>query len=440
MNKKKAIIPKVQKLEGTIEIPGDKSISHRSVIIGSLCNNQIKVKNFLNSEDCLRTVEVFRSLGVEIIKDESELSIEGVGLFGLRCPQRELYFGNSGTAMRLMLGVLAGQKFNSILKGDKSLNSRPMDRITIPLSKMGASFSGRGKKYYAPIEVVGGRLEGITYSLPVASAQVKSAILLAGLYAKGKTTVIESYNSRDHTERMLDNFGANITVKGTKINIISSRSLEGRDIEVPGDISSAMYFILAGLIIPNSTLIIKNAGVNPTRIGAIRILREMGGDIKFVSKKDLNGEHDMEPREDIMVKSSDLHGVTITENIIPEAIDELPLLMVAGCFASGTTKIFGASELRVKETDRINSMFTNLRKLGANIEVNGDDVFIKKSELEAAKLESYKDHRTAMSLVVAAMGVNKGETVIKDIDCINTSFPQFFNVWDKLGVNYELVH
>jgi len=427
-------------LQGTINVPGDKSISHRSVIIGAISDGKVLVNNFLNSEDCNRTVDAFRDLGVNIsYKDDQKLVISGVGLRGLKEPKKELYLGNSATSMRLILGILAGQRFTVKLTGDNSLNSRPMDRVIIPLSQMGAKFESDEKECnHAPITIYGENLHSVCYASPIPSAQVKSAILLAGLYADGVTTVIEPFKSRDHTERLLGYFGADIRVEDNKVSIHPVDHLSPKSIDVPGDISSAMYFIIAGLIAPDSKIVIKNVGVNPTRIGALKILKNMGANINILEPN--SGDIcDSEPQADIEIKSSSLNAVTVKRELIPSAIDELPLIMVAGCFAQGITKIYGASELRVKETDRIVSMVANLKKLGANIEVKGDNIFIHNSKLKGNEVDSFLDHRTAMSLAVAGLACSTGETIIHDVKCVNTSFPDFFDILNQLKSDYEFI-
>jgi len=427
-------------LIGEVNLPGDKSISHRSVIIGALSEGEVIVKNFLDSEDCRRTIEAFCKMGVNIsYNNDKDLVIKGVGLRGLKEPKEELYLGNSGTTMRLMLGVLAAQSFSTKLTGDDSLNSRPMKRVTLPLSEMGARFEARGNNY-APIMIHGAKLKAISYTSPIASAQVKSAILLAGLYADGVTRITEPYKSRDHTERMLKHFKANIEVDGNSVSIHPTDSLEADSITVPSDISSAIYFIVASLIISDSKITIKNVGVNPTRIGALNILKDMGANIEILNKTSDDGL-DFEPRADIIVESSKLCGITINKELIPSSIDELPIIMVAACFASGETKIYGASELRVKETDRIASMVDNLKKMNANIKVKEDNIFIRESKLTVAELNSFNDHRTAMSLIVSgtALSSDSEKTTIDGTECITTSFPDFIDEFNKLNPDKKII-
>ncbi len=425
-----------QKINTNITIPGDKSISHRSIIIASLSDGKVLIKNFLDADDCNRTVEAFKKLGVDIDKDNNDIIVSGVGIKGLKPPSEDLYLGNSGTSMRIMLGVLAGQSFTVTLTGDDSLSSRPMNRIISPLSKMGAVLKGRNGNNYAPITVKGSKLTSIDYKSPVSSAQVKSSILLAGLYANGTTSVTEPYKSRDHTERLLSYLGADIKVDKTKVSINPVERLESKVISIPGDISSAMYFITAGLIVPDSKILIQNVGLNPTRTGALNIFKKMGAKIKII---DNSLDTSFEPFGDIEVETSNLKAVIINERDLPSAIDEIPLIIVAACFADGITKIYKASELRVKETDRIESMVSNLIKMGADIRVEKDDIFINGgSLLKGDKLKSFNDHRTAMSLTIAGMACESGMTTIDHVDCVSTSFPGFFDVLQQLNCKYEI--
>lgn len=416
------VVSKIHRLEGEVKIPGDKSISHRAVIIGSIANGVTKVFNYLMCDDCLRTITAFQRMGVDIILTDNIVTINGKGLFGLNQPDSELYLGNSGTSMRLLLGVLAGQSFQARLTGDASLSKRPMKRVIEPLRRMGADITAEKNEQYAPIMVRGRKLHPINYASPIASAQVKSAILLAGLYCDGTTRVIEPSKSRDHTERMLRIFGIDVEVKGLSISIFPGRLKSPGDIFVPSDISSAMYFIVATTILKDSSLVIKDIGVNPTRTGGFEILKRMGAEVSLSNVRELNGE----PVADIYIKSSELKGTTISKGEIPRCIDELPILMVAANFAEGITKIYGASELRVKETDRINSMVSNMTRMGAKIRVFGDDIEISGvRRLKGCVVDSFGDHRTAMSLIIAGL-LADGETTVCDTECISTSFPGFY--------------
>lgn len=430
----------VKKIEGVIEVPGDKSISHRAVMISSIAEGTTEVRNFLMGEDCLCTVNAFKEMGITIAYSPSPMGngqkiiIEGKGLRGLGKPKRELYLGNSGTTMRLLLGILSGQDFECVVTGDESLSKRPMKRVAEPLGLMGAEINPKQnwklKELYPPLEVKGKYpLNAIRYKLPIASAQVKSAILLAGLYANGSTETEEPSKSRDHTERMLKEFGADIKIQGLKVSVEKSVLKSNGEIFVPGDISSAAFFMVAALILKSSKVTFKNLGVNPTRTGIIDILKKMGARIETSNVK--NGY--FEPLADVTVYSSDLKGVNIEGALIPRAIDELPIIMVAAVFAKGTTAIKGAGELRVKETDRILSMATNLKKIGADITAEGDTVTINGGDgpIRGAEVDSFGDHRTAMSMLIAGLRA-EGKTTVLDTDCIKTSFPGFEGLLHKL--------
>ena len=430
---RKVTLGKTCSLKGQISIPGDKSISHRAVILGSIAQGLTRIRNFPESDDCLRTIKAFQSMGLKIEKTGlSEVVVQGQGLYGLKPSAKQIYLGNSGTSMRLLLGLLSGQKFKSTLTGDKSLSNRPMKRVVDPLKAMGALISGpRGN--YAPLQTGGSKLSGIKYKLTIASAQVKSALLLAGLYAKGAVKVVEPIICRDHTERMLKYCGASLKEekkkKGKEIILIPGSSLKPMDIDVPGDISSAAFFIVAGLIAPRSRVLLKNVGLNPTRTGIIDVLKRMGAHLEIKNRTRVCGE----PRGDILVKSSKLKGVYLGGKIIPRLIDELPIIMIAACAAQGTTVIKDAAELRVKETDRINSMAVNLKALGAALEPAADGMIIQgRRKLKGTKVKSFGDHRTAMSLAVAGL-IAQGQTIIEDTECINTSFPEFFKLLRSLS-------
>ncbi|MCK4248271.1 MAG: 3-phosphoshikimate 1-carboxyvinyltransferase [Candidatus Omnitrophica bacterium] len=430
---RKVTLSKTCSLKGRISVPGDKSISHRAVILGSIAEGTTRIRNFLESDDCLNTIKAFQSMGLKIEKTgPSEVIVQGRGLYGLSPAPKQIYLGNSGTSMRLLLGLLSGQKFKSTLTGDESLSNRPMKRVVDPLKTMGALISGpRGN--YAPLKTGGSKLSGIKYKLPVASAQVKSALLLAGLYAKGAVKVVEPIICRDHTERMLKYCGASLKEekkkKGKEIILIPGSSLKPMDIDVPGDISSAAFFIVAGLIVPRSRVLLKNVGLNPTRTGIIDVLKRMGAHLEIKNRTRVCGE----PRGDILVRSSKLKGVRISGKIIPRLIDELPIIMVAACAAQGRTVIKDAAELRVKETDRITSMAVNLKALGATLEPAVDGMIIQGSrKLKGTKVKSFGDHRTAMSLAVAGL-IARGRTIIEDTECVNTSFPEFFKLLRSLS-------
>jgi len=423
MKRKAMKIVPARSVRGEITLPGDKSISHRAVMIGSISEGTTRIENFLNAEDCLSTVDAFKKMGVRIGQDGDMLSVEGAGLKGLKKPVSPLYLGNSGTTMRLLLGILAGQDFECTLSGDESLSRRPMGRVTGPLRQIGADISGRDDANLPPLNIRGGRLRGIDHSSPIASAQVKSSILLAGLYADGITSVTEPFKSRDHTERMLKLFGADISVDGLKVSIKKSDGLKGKDLDVPGDISSAAFFIVAALLGRDSDLTIRNVGLNKTRAGIIDILRRMGAKIEVINERD-----DWEPVCDLAVRSGRLKATTVDRSEVPRSIDELPVLMVAAVFAEGRSIIRGAGELRVKETDRISSLQQNLNKMGAKISSKGDDVMIEGTGLlHNAKLSSFGDHRTAMAISIAARFCAR-ESTIDDISCVDISFPEFYNI------------
>lgn len=410
-------------LVGEITVPGDKSISHRSIIISSLSTGNSIIENLLESEDVERTIEAFKNMGVNIIKKNNKYYVEGVGLKGLEKPKKPIDCGNSGTTARLLSGVLVGQKFDSIIVGDESLSMRPMDRIILPLSKMGAKIKGRMNKHL-PICISPSqdKLKSIKYELPVASAQVKSAILLATLYATGKTSIIENKVTRDHTERMLEYFGCNVYRTNNVIYVDSNSVPVGKKIYVPGDISSASYFIVAATIIEGSNLTIRNVGINPTRSGIITVLRKMGADIKIVNKRELNNE----PVGDIVVKHAPLKGIVVDEQIIGTLIDEIPILAVAASLSEGTTVIKDAEELKYKESNRLKTIYSELKKMGANIKMMGNDLIIEGvKELNAGKLDSYNDHRMAMALSIAALKGN-GQSEILGYKSVNISFPSFY--------------
>lgn len=415
-------------LHGEITPPADKSISHRAVMFASLAEGTSTISNFLQAEDPLRTLESFRQMGIEIDDtDKNRIIVKGKGLHGLSAPADVIDCGNSGTTMRLMSGVLAGQSFSSVLTGDEFLLKRPMGRIITPLSEMGANIIPE-KGGFPPLNIKGGTLRPVKYNSPIASAQVKSAILLAGLYCNGRTTVTEPAKSRDHTERMLHSCGAYITINDLEVSIEGTKGLKPFDITIPGDLSSAAFFIVAALIVPGSEIVVRNVGINPTRTGILEILQSMGGEISLRNKHDVSGE----PVADIHVKHSELIGADIGGDLVLKAIDEFPVLCVASAMAIGMTKISGAAELRVKESDRIASMATELKKMGVQVEEFQDGLTIEGSEkIISTTVQSHGDHRIAMSMAVAGLTVD-GETTVEDTECVNTSFPGFTDLLDKL--------
>jgi len=424
-----------------IDIPPDKSVSHRAVILASISEGSTRIKNLLTGEDCLRTIEAFRAMGVRIdVAAATDVVIYGVGMRGLKRPKRPIYLGNSGTTMRILPGVLAGQDFSAILKGDKSLSKRPMLRIVGPLRRMGAEISGARLKVsasggkgdvYPPLKIHGGRLKAIKYKSKIASAQIKSCILLAGLFARGVTSVSEPVKSRDHTERMLGLFGCKVN----KVSVKGPVQLKSpRVVDIPGDISSAAFFIVAGCILPDTKIVIKNVGLNPTRSGVLDILKKMGARIEIQSPK--SKIQNKEPIGNIIVQTSILRGIRISPGEVVRAIDEIPIIMVAACFAKGETVIEGVGELRVKETDRVKSMVTNLRKMGADVKVEGDSLKVKGGkELHGARVSSYGDHRTAMSMLVAGLLV-KDNLRVTGLSCIKKSFPGFEKMFSKLQLSF----
>jgi len=421
-------IKQTRKLQGVVTVPGDKSISHRAIMLGALAQGTTEVTGFLMGQDCLSTVECFRRLGVDIELDKTKVLINGKGLDGLREPTDILDVGNSGTTIRLISGILAGQDFTTVLTGDQSICRRPMGRITKPLREMGASILGRQEGNLAPLAIQGGNLKNIAYTTPVASAQVKSSILLAGLYSDGYTTVIEPVKSRNHTELMLKNFGAQVEETDRTVRIKGRPELVAQNIKVPGDISSAAFFIAAGAVVPEGSVIIKEVGLNPTRIGIIDVLQEMGARIEIINKWQTGGEI----IGDVKVESSNLKGVKIGGEIIPRLIDEIPILAVAAASASGITEIRDAEELKVKESNRLLAIAKELNKLGARVEELPDGLRIYGGKaLKGAVCDSSSDHRIAMSLAIAGL-IAQGETTIQNSEVLNVSFPEFSKTLQKL--------
>lgn len=417
-------------IRGEITVPGDKSISHRSIMLGSIARGETTVRGFLRGEDNIATLNAFLAMGVAIDDDGETLRIAGKGLRGLAEPTDVLDCGNSGTSMRLLTGLLAPQRFYSVLSGDQYLRRRPMRRVVEPLTRMGACIHGREGGGKAPLAIVGRDLNGINYDSPVASAQVKSALMLAGLYAEGETRVAEPHLSRDHSERMFRHFGADIETGPVGVVVRGGRELDGRDIVVPGDISSAAFFMVAALIVPGSELLIRGVGVNPTRTGIIDILTAMGGSIELVDQREVSGE----PVADLLVRSSRLKGVGIAGEVVTRAIDEFPVICVAASLAEGRTVVREARELRVKETDRISAMATNLRAAGVTITETEDGMDIEGAEqLAGVAVESFGDHRIAMSMLIAGLSAT-GEITVNDTECIGTSFPTFFQLLEGVAV------
>ena len=409
-------------------MPGDKSISHRSVMFGALAKGDTEISNFLRGADCLSTISCFRSMGVDIEEKGENVLVHGKGLRGLRRPDGILDCGNSGTTTRLISGILAAQDFDVTLTGDESIQKRPMKRIIDPLSLMGAEIESVRGNGCAPLHITGAPLPGISSSPPVAAPQVKSAILLAGLYADGETRVTEPAPSRNHTELMLSSFGADVRTEGTTVTIRQAEELYGQKIQVPGDISSAAFFIAAGLLIPGSEILLKNVGVNPTRDGVLRVFRRMGGSIETTALSSGAGE----PAADLLVKASRLHGVEIGGEEIPSLIDEIPVIAAAACFADGVTVIRDAAELKVKESNRIAAMTENLRAMGADVTETEDGMIIRGGRpLHGAVIDSRNDHRIAMTFAVAALAA-EGETSIPQWDCVNISYPGFLEDLRKL--------
>jgi 3-phosphoshikimate 1-carboxyvinyltransferase len=433
-NMTKTITFKVQPgglLQGEARVPGDKSMSHRSIMLGSLADGVTHVKGFLEAEDALATLQAFRDMGVEIEGPvDGCLTIHGVGKHGLKAPKNDLYLGNSGTSMRLLSGLLAGQSFDSVLTGDKSLSGRPMKRVTEPLALMGADIKATDKGT-APLYITGkaGQLQGIDYAMPMASAQVKSCLLLAGMYADGETSVTEPAPTRDHTERMLSGFSYPVNQQGSKVTITAEGKLTAADIDVPSDISSAAFFLVGASIAPGSDLLLKHVGINPTRTGVIDILRLMGANIEVLNERVVGGE----PVADLHVVYSPLTGIDIPEALVPLAIDEFPVLFVAAACAKGQTRLSGAEELRVKESDRIQVMADGLKILGVDAQPTEDGMVIQGGTIGGGVVTSHGDHRIAMAFSIAGL---RADAPITILDCanVNTSFPEFKDLVHRLGL------
>lgn len=407
--------------------PGDKSVSHRALLLGALAEGTTRARGFLVSADTMATAAALERTGVGISVAPGSAEISGRGLFGLRAPRGALDAGNSGTTARLLAGILSAQDFSSTITGDASLRRRPMSRVAVPLRLMGARVSGEGD--FLPLEIEGTKLRGVTYAPPQASAQVKSAVLLAGLHAEGETTVAEKVATRDHTERMLRHFGVGVSVVGNEVSVSRPRRLRGADLEIPADMSSAAFFIVAAAVNPGSEVLLRNVGVNPLRAGVLEVLREMGADVSVESRGEVCGE----PVADIVVRHGPLRAVRIDGELVSRAIDELPAVAVAACFAEGETVIAGAGELRVKESDRISAMAGELRSLGADVRELPDGMAIRGAEdVRGGRCRSRGDHRVCMSLAVAATRARE-ETVVEDARCADVSFPGFFETFSALG-------
>ena len=423
------IIQKHGPLRGELAVPGDKSISHRSVMFGALSEGITEAENFLTGADCLSTISCFRQMGISVEQNGTSVIVHGKGLHGLTRPSGIIDAGNSGTTVRLLSGILAGQPFDSMITGDASIQKRPMKRVMTPLSQMGASITSVHENGCAPLQIKGSPLHGIHYLSPVASAQVKSCVLLAGLYADTPTSVTEPAISRNHSELMLRYFGADIQCEGTTSTVLPDPRLVGQKVNVPGDISSAAYFIAAALLVPGSEVLLKNVGINPTRDGMLRVVRAMGGDVTLVNENTDGAE----PCADLLIRSSSLHATTIEGELIPTLIDELPVIAVLAAFAEGTTVIKDAAELKVKESDRIAVMTENLKRMGADVEPTDDGMIIHGGRpLHGATINPYLDHRIAMSFAVAALAAD-GETKIQDADCVKISYPGFYTDLEGLG-------
>ena len=417
-----------KRIYGEITVPGDKSISHRALMFLSLANGRSEIRGLSSSQDVQSTLKCLKNLGVEIYRTSDRIIVTGQGLHGLKEPQIILDAGNSGTTMRLLSGILAGQSFESCITGDSSLKKRPMRRIIEPLGRMGAKIFGK-EDQFAPILIGPSQLQGMTHELEIASAQVKSCILLAGLFARGWTTVIEPTKSRDHTEKLLEYMGADVKIKENYVSVHGFSSLKPVQIQIPGDVSSAAFFIVAASIVPDSKLVIKNVGVNPTRTGIIDVLNKMNGNIKIENLRIWNNEE----VADIVVSSGQLTSMEINAEIIPRVIDEIPILAIAATQIRGEMLIKGARELRVKESDRIHATVANLKRMGAVVEELPDGMVIRgEQQLKGAEIDSFGDHRIAMAFAVAGLVAN-GETIIRNAECVNISFPDFFQQLEAIS-------
>ena len=423
------LLTNVSQLQGTLRVPGDKSISHRSIMFGSLAKGKTTIRDILRGEDVLSTMQVFRDLGVDIQDDGELVTIIGVGFDGLKAPKNKLNMGNSGTSIRLISGVLAGQDFTVEMFGDDSLSKRPMDRVTIPLRQMGVEVSGQTERDLPPLTMHGSKaLKPIHYQLPVASAQVKSALIFAALQADGESVIIEKEKTRNHTEDMIVQFGGEINVNVKEIRIKGGQEFTGQDVVVPGDISSAAFWLVAGLIVPNANVVLENVGINETRTGILDVIEAMGG------KMTISDVDDIAKSATITVETSELHGTEIGGEIIPRLIDELPIIALLATQASGTTIIRDAEELKVKETDRIQVVVDALNAMGADITPTDDGMIIKgKTPLHGAKINTFGDHRIGMMASIAALLVSEGDVELERAEAINTSYPSFFSDLEVLS-------
>lgn len=425
-----AIINSVNSIRGQIEIPGDKSITHRAIMVSALAEGDTKISHFHRCADTVSTIACFQKMGISIEDlGNNEILVHGKGLYGLECPNSVLNVGNSGTTTRLLSGILSAQSFSSEMRGDDSLNRRPMEKIITPLRLMGANITSKMNNNSTPLIIEGGKLHGITYHSPIASAQIKSSILLAGLYADSPTVIVEPIISRNHTERILRHFGADIVSDGANVTINPGPLLKAKDLSIPGDLSSAAFLMTAALVLPDSELLVKHVGINETRLGYISAVQQMGGDIQLLNAKD-----GIEPCADILVKSSKLHGITIERDQIPTAIDEIPILTVLACFAEGTTVIKDAAELKYKESNRIDALTENLSRMGADITATDDGMIISGGNpLHGAIIGSRLDHRIAMSLAIAAT-LAEGKTELFGSECVSVSYPNFYKDLESISI------
>ncbi|MGO2083167.1 3-phosphoshikimate 1-carboxyvinyltransferase [Vagococcus sp.] len=415
-------------LGGILEVPGDKSISHRSIMFGSIAHGKTVITNFLRADDCLRTLEIFKQMGISIVDDGEKITVDGCGWQGLKKPKKELDVGNSGTTIRLTMGILAGTAFPVTLTGDESIQKRPMNRVLLPLGKMGVSIEQQKNNGYPPLTIKGtSALQPIDYHLPVASAQVKSALLFAALQAQGVSKIIEKEVTRDHTEVMIKQFGGTVEVKDKEITVVGPQDLKGQQVTIPGDISSAAFFIAAALMIPESLLVIKNVGLSPSRTGIIDVVKAMGGKLT-ISDWDAKNQAGT-----LTIETSELHGTVISGALIPRLIDEIPVIALLATQAHGTTIIKDAEELKVKETDRILAVATELTKMGAMVTPTEDGLIIEgKTPLKATQVDSYGDHRMGMMLQIAALLVKEGHVVLAHSEAVSVSYPHFFTDLERL--------
>lgn len=432
--KNKSFTKTNQGLKGELKIPGDKSISHRAIMLGSLAQGKTIIDNFLDGEDCLRTIDIFKKMGVDISQNGTDVTIISEGVHALQEPTVPFYFGNSGTTARLMLGILTALPFYTVSYGDPHLTVRPMDRVIAPLEQMGAKISGRKKGSYLPLSTEEASLQGITYKIPVKSAQVKSAILFAGLFAEGETIIIEQAETRNHTENMLQAFGADISSKGLTHKITNKNILTATNVTVPGDISSAAFFLVAAAIVPDSSIVLKNVGLNKTRTGIIDVIKAMGGNLTITNEREISGEL----LGDIHITSHPLKGITIDTGLIPRLIDEIPVIALLASQAEGVTTIKNAEELRVKETDRIKATVDVLSTLGIDVEEKPDGMIVHgKSTLTGGKIKSYHDHRIAMMGVIASL-ISENTVEIDDVSSIAISYPSFFEHLKQLSTHNKV--